>query len=124
MENAAQISGKDILHIALSKMLGSPITSAYKLRHCLPHLIWRDLKSELLRQYSTILLNSHGILAFAHLQQGSDELLEMYILCASELLLKIHHTTNMFLIPAEGLNHYTMVYDLNPNTLKNKVAGH
>ena len=38
MENAAQISGQDIPHIAFSMMVGSPLTSAHRLRDCLPHL--------------------------------------------------------------------------------------
>ena len=37
MENAAQISGADIFHIAFSKMVGSPLTLAHRLRDHLPH---------------------------------------------------------------------------------------
>ena len=46
----------------------------------------------------------------------------MYLHCASELLSKIHHTTDMAQIPAEGLKHYTVVYDLNSKKLKDKVV--
>ena len=61
--------------------------------------------------------------AFAHLQQGPDDLIKMSLHCASELLSKIHHMTEMSQIPAEGLNHYTIVYGLNSQKLKDKVAG-
>ena len=72
-----------------------------------------DLKSELSRQYSAQPFNSHATQAFSHLQQGSNGLLEMYLHHASELLLKIHHMTEMSPIPAEDLSHYTMVCGLN-----------
>ena len=68
--------------------------------------------------------DSHAAKSFAHLQQCSDELLQMYLHCASELLSKIHHMTDTSQIPAEGLNHYTVLYGLNLNKLKDKVAGH
>ena len=32
--------------------------------------------------------------------------------------------TDMSQIPAHGLNHYTMLYGLNSNKLKDKVVGH
>ena len=48
--------------------------------------------------------------------------LKCYLHCASEYLSKIHHTTEIFHIPAEGLNHYTMVYQLNSIKLKDKVV--
>ena len=60
IENEAQISGQDILHIAFSKMVGSPLTSAHRLRDQLPHLSQKDLKNELLRKYSTIPFTSHA----------------------------------------------------------------
>ena len=67
LENVAQISGQDILNIAFTKMVGSPLTLACRLRVHLPHLTWKDLKSELLRQYSTIPLDSQTTQAFAHM---------------------------------------------------------
>ena len=105
-------------------MTGSPLTSAYRLRDCLQYMMWKDLKSEPLRQYSTISFNSHATQAFAYLQQGPDELLEMYLHCASELLSKIHHTTDMSQMPAKGLSTYTVVYGLHSTKPKDKVAGH
>ena len=80
VENAAHISGQNIIYIASPKMVGSSLTSACRLRDHVPHIKWKDLKDELLRQYS--------IQAFACLQQSSDELLEMYLHCASEFLSK------------------------------------
>ena len=38
VENAAQISNQDILCIAISMMIGPPLTSAHSLRDCLPYL--------------------------------------------------------------------------------------
>ena len=57
---------------------------------------------------------------FAHLQQGPDELLEMYLHHASELLWKIHCMMDTSQIQAEGINYYTMVYGLNSHKLKDK----
>ena len=87
--NAAQISGKNILCMAFSNMVELHLTSANILRDHLPHLTWNDLK-----------MNFQGnsqcaTQAFAHLQQGPDELLEMYLHHTSELLSKIHHTMDM-----------------------------
>ena len=44
VENAALISGQNILCIAFSKMVGSPLTQACWLRDHLPHLTWNNLK--------------------------------------------------------------------------------
>ena len=63
-------------------MVGSPIMSAYRSRDHRPHLTWDNLKNELLRLYSTIAFDIHATQAFAHLQQGPDELLKMYLHCA------------------------------------------
>ena len=95
VENAAQILGQNILFIAFSKMVGSPFTSTYRLRDCLPHLTWDDPKNKFSRKYSTILFNSHATQAFAHLQQGPEELLRLYLHCASEYLSNIHHMRDM-----------------------------
>ena len=74
-------------------------------------------------QYSTILFNSHVFQAFTQLEQGLDELLDMYLYHISELLSKIYHTSDMSGILA-GLNHYTVVYSLNCRRLKDSVVGH
>ena len=107
-----------------SQMIGSPLTSVHRLRHRSPNLMWRELKSELSRQYSSIPFNSHATQAFAHLQQGLDELLKMYLCCASEILSKIHHPSDLSQFLAEGLNHYTAVYGLNSRKLMNNAVGH
>ena len=44
VENAAQISGQDILWIAFPKMIGSPLTSAHILRDKSPNFAWENLK--------------------------------------------------------------------------------
>ena len=51
VENAAQSSKQDILPIAFSQIIGSPLTSSHRFRDCLPYMIWKDLKSGLSRQY-------------------------------------------------------------------------
>ena len=66
--------------MALSKVVGSSLTSAYKLRDRSPNITWTELKSELSRQYSSV-FDSHATQAFAYLQKSSDELLEMYLHC-------------------------------------------
>ena len=48
----------------------------------------------------------------------------MYLHHASELLSKIYHTSDMFRILAGSLNHYTVVYGLNFNSLKDSVPEH
>ena len=48
----------------------------------------------------------------------------MYYHCASELLSKVHHVTDISQIPGEGLNHYTMVYGLDSHKLKDKAVGY
>ena len=108
VENAAQISGQNILHIAFSKLIGSPLTSGCMLRDCLPHLSWNDLKMIFEAIFNNTLQQSTQ--AFACLQQSSDELLEMCLHCARKLLLNIHHNMDMSQILAEGLNYYTVVY--------------
>ena len=124
VENAAQISGQNILCIAFLKMVGSSLMSSDRLRDCLSHLTWDDIKHELLRQYSMIPFGSQATQAFTDLQQGCNELLKLYLHHATELLSKIQYMTDMSQIPAEGLNHYTMVYGLNSNKLKDQVVRH
>ena len=43
-----------------------------------------------------------------YLDQGPDELLDDYLHCASDVVLKIYHTSDMFRISAEGTNHYAV----------------
>ena len=105
-------------------MVGSPLASAHRLRDHLPHITCKNLKSKLSRQYSAIPFDSHATQAFTHLQQCSDDLLEMYLYHAREFVLKIHCMTSMSEILAVGLNCYTMVFGLNSNKLKDKVVGH
>ena len=47
----------------------------------------------------------------------------MYLHHTSELLSKIHHMMGMSQILTEGLDHYTMVYRLNLNRLKDNIVG-
>ena len=60
IENTAQISGQDMLCIALSKMTGSPLSSANRLKAQSPNLVLIELKLELSLQYSAIPFDSHA----------------------------------------------------------------
>ena len=73
-------------------------------------------------QYSAILYNTHATQAFTQLNQGLDELQDMYLYPVSELLSKIYHTSDMSRIWVDDLNQYTMIYVLNCGKLKNSVA--
>ena len=61
---------------AFSKMVKSPLTSVHRVRDRSPNFSWRELKSKLSMQYSSIPFDSHTTQTFAHLQQGQDEILE------------------------------------------------
>ena len=52
-------------------------------------------------QYSIIPSYTHATQAFTHLEQGLDELLDDNMHCASELLSKIYHFSDMSRISAE-----------------------
>ena len=69
-----------------------------------------ELKRELFMQYSAILFDSHATQAFAQLEQGPDELLDMYVHHASELLSKLYHISDVSMTLMDCLNHYTVVY--------------
>ena len=51
-KNVAQISGQYTIHIAFSRLLGSPSLTANSSKTMSPNLIWPDLKKELSMQYS------------------------------------------------------------------------
>ena len=68
VENAAQILGQKMLYTAFSKMVGSTLMSAHRLRDHLLHLTWDSLKNKVLRLYSTVPFDNHATHAFAHLQ--------------------------------------------------------
>ena len=105
-------------------MVGSPLTSAHRLRDRSSNFTWRELRSELSRQYSSIPFDSHATKAFVSLYLAQDEPLEMYLHHASEHFSKIHHLSDMSQISVEGLKQYTIVYGLNCRNLKYSVVGH
>ena len=105
-------------------MTGSPLSSVNSLKAQLSNLTWTELKKELSTQYSAIPFDSHATQAFAQLEQGPDELLDMYLHHSSELLSNIYHTSDLSTILAEDLNHYTVVYGLNGRRLQNSVVEH
>ena len=99
-------------------MTSSPLSSANTLKAQSLNLMWTELKRELSMQYSAIPFDSHSTQAFAQLEQGLDDLLDMYLHHANELLSKICYTSDMSRNLAEGLIHYTVVYGLNCRRLK------
>ena len=90
----------------------------------MPNLTLSDLKKELSMQYSIYASKTHTPQAFTNLEQGLDELLDDYLYCASELLSKIYHNSDISKISAEGTNHYQVVYGLNCRKLKDSMAGY
>ena len=72
-------------------------------------------------QYSVIPSDTHATQAFTCLEQGPDVLLDNYLHHASELLFKIHHTSDMSSISVEGNNHYVVVYGINCRKLKDSI---
>ena len=124
IENAAQIFSQDTLCIVFSKVTGSLVLSANKLKARSPNVTWMELIRELPMQYSAILFDSHATKALAQLEKGLDELLNMYLVHTSEHLSNIYYTSDMSRISGDGLNHYTVVYGLNYRRLKDSVVGH
>ena len=61
---------------------------------------------------------------FSNMEQGLDERLDDYLHCASELLPKIYHTSDMSRISAKDTNYYAVVYGLNCRKIKDSVVGH
>ena len=84
IENTAQISGQDTICIAFSKMVGSPISLAYRLKAQSPNLKWTKLKRELSMQYSAIPCDSHAIQAFSHLKQ-CPEMSSLICICTRQV---------------------------------------
>ena len=122
VENAAQISGQNILYITFSKMVGSLLTTAYRFKGPLVTHTWNDLKMNFqgsIQQYLSTVMPPK-------LLPICNKVLMSYLKCTYIVLVnvcsKIHHMTDMSQILAEGLNHYTMVWELNSNTLKEKVV--
>ena len=58
-QNAAQISGQNAICIAFSKLIGSPLSTANRLKTRSPNITWADLKNKLSMQYSIIPLDTH-----------------------------------------------------------------
>ena len=75
-------------------------------------------------QYSVIPSDTYVTQVFTHLKHGPDELLDDYLHCASELLSKIYHTSDISSISVEGTNYYAAVFGINGRKPKDSVAGH
>ena len=124
IEKPVQISGQIAIHIGFSKLTGSLLLTAKRLKTRLPNLTLMEIKKELSIQYSIIPSNTHATQAFTHLEQGQDKLVDDYLHCVSQLLSKIYHTSDTSRISAEGTNLYVVVYCLNCRKLKDSVAGY
>ena len=90
--------------------------------------MWKDLKSELMRQYSTIPLDSLQYLWIVippNILPICTKALMSYLSCTCIMPVNFYqkyHTTDTSQIPAEGLNHYTVVYCLISTKLQDKVG--
>ena len=60
IENAVPISGQNTMHITLSTLTGSLLSTANRLKARSPNLIWMELKRESFMQYSVIPSDSHA----------------------------------------------------------------
>ena len=85
--------------------------------------MWTELKKELSMEYFVILSDTHAPQALTHLEQGPDELFDDFLHSASELLSKIHYTSDMSNILAEDTDYYAVVYGLNCWKLKDSITG-
>ena len=85
VENTAQNPGQNVLHMAFFKMVGSPLTSAWRLRDYLQHLTCDNLKNECLRLYSTLPFDCHAMLPCNHLATCNKALMS-YLRCTYILL--------------------------------------
>ena len=85
IENAAQVFGQHTLHIAFSKMTGSPLSLTNRLKAPSSYHMSMELKRELSMQYSSFPFDSHAMEAFAQLEQGLHELL--YMFCTAQVSL-------------------------------------
>ena len=110
--------------MAFYKMTGYPLLSANRLKAKSPNITWMELRGKFSMQYSTFPVDSHTTQAFTQMEQGPDELLDMYLHHTSELLSKIYHTLDISEISAGELNHNTMVYGLNYRRLKDSIVGY
>ena len=122
--NAAPTSGQSTIHIAFSKLTGSHILIAIRLKAMSLKLMWVELKRKLSKQYSGILPESHETPAFTHLEQGLDELLDDHLHFISKLQSEIYHTSDMSSILVEGTNHYAVFNGLNCRKLEDSISEH
>ena len=123
IKNTAQISGSNVIHIAFSKLTGSPLLTANRFKTRTPNLMWMELKKELSMQFSVIQLDTYATNIVTQLEQGLDELIDDYLHHVNELLSIIYHTSDMSSILAEDTNHYTVVYGLSCRKLKDNILG-
>ena len=120
MDNAAQVSGQNIFHIAFTKMVGSPFSLAHKLRDHLPHLTWKDFKSN---SQESIQQNLSTVMSPKPLPI-CKKVLMITLRCTYIVPVNFHCKTDMPKVPVGGLNHYIQLYGQDFNKLREKVVGH
>ena len=122
VEKVVKLSCKDILWIAFSRMVGSSLTTAHRLRDRSPNLAWGELKSKLSRQYSSIPFDSHDTQTLSYLQQGLDELMKCIHTMQVSFIENQPHVRHVS--DVSGGSDCTMEYGLNCRKLKDSVVGH
>ena len=126
VENAAQLCNFDTLSIELSKLQGPPLKLACFLEskevNVGKQLSWQSLKKHLTNNYSKIPYNTHAIIAYDNLHQGSDESTSAYLHRAQDILECIHHMTDMANISAISTSHAKILTGLKDGRLCNKLA--
>ena len=126
VQNVARLCHLEALNIVLSKLQGTPFTSASYLEikeaNAGETLAWSTLKNYLTSNYSEIPYNTHAINTYDSLQQGTDESTEAYLHKAQDILECIHHSNGMSSITAIGTNHTKLLTGLKDSRLHNKLA--
>ena len=126
VENAAKLHNLDTLSITLSKLQGPPLKSACFLESkevsSGKQLDWHSLKKHLTTNYLEIPYNTHTINAYDNLHQGSDESTGVYLHRAQDILMHIHHTSDMTSLSSIGTNHAKILIGPKDSRLRNKLA--
>ena len=60
IENAAQMSGQNVIHIDFSKLIGCSLLTTNMIKARSPNITWMELQKELSMQYSIIPSNNQA----------------------------------------------------------------
>ena len=100
---------------SIFKIVGSPLTSANRLRDRSPNLTWKELKSKLSMHYFHFLLPVMP----SRLLDIYHKIWMKYLKCIHTLQVSCH-VSNF----SRGLSHYTIVHGLHCRKLKDSVGGY